>query len=218
LPPNDRLAYLQRDVGCAPGTCWRQVPVEPPLPLRVAGFLLPPPGLDTDVALVCCVFPEYTNVAARSELFSPGQPRRLGLAGAGLLVFPERPPRKLQARPYASWRQHPGARPRPRQATRGGGAIRVQHNGRAGHVVVLEQYFPGWQVRTGNRWQEVEPTPEGLLQTPVARGQLDVRFRFTESRPGRAGGWAVSGAALLAATVLTARNRRRAAGRRRARS
>ncbi len=70
-------------------------------------------------------------------------------------------------------------------------------------MIVLEQYFPGWQVRTPAGWQEVRPTADGVLQAEVSAGQRRVSFRFQEMRWDRLAGWILSATALIFLGSLT---------------
>lgn len=192
VPPYEGFGFLRVQRACEQGRdCLKHVPLARPWPLRVSGNFMPPSDRRPDVGLLWFPFPEYTTRAVFDAYFDGLKPRRLARAGVGVILAPrpERPP----ARPYATWkspRRHKAVQ--PRRFERGGGRILVFLDGRPGRVVVLEQYFPGWQVLTSEGWREVQPTRDGLLRADVAAGQREVRFRFTESRWDRAAGWALS--------------------------
>ncbi|MFP5286621.1 MAG: hypothetical protein ACLGI9_12840, partial [Thermoanaerobaculia bacterium] len=178
---------------------------DPPYPLRAAGYFLPPPGPETDTGLFCCAYPEYTTPAAR-EAFTPvGNHGVLARAGVGLFMGPYTQKLvRLPAAPYAVWL---GRRQKvePLRFERGGGEIRIRSNGRPGTVLVLEQYFPGWQVLGEKGWLEVRPTRAGLLKARAVAGQREVRFRFRRWTGPRIGGWLLTGLASLAVLALCVR-------------
>jgi hypothetical protein len=204
LPAYDGFGHLRRARDCAAETgCWEHVPLADPVPLRVAGLFVPPPRADTDVGLFWWAYPEFATPAIQRRFLATITPRRLAAAGVGALALQGRPLRRLRAAPYARWlAEPPGEAPAPRPFVRGGGEIRVGHDGRAGRIEVLEQYFPGWQVLTDGGWQEVRPTAQGLLQAQVRRGQREVRFRFHEWRWDRTLGWALSAVGLASIAAM----------------
>jgi hypothetical protein len=214
LPPHHGAAAMRRDASCLGGGCWTLETLPADGLLRVAGFVVPPDDLATDVDLVCCAFPEFTNPAARRAFVPEVDGRRLARSGAALLVLPEEPPHPLEAAPLATWHRGRDEPPAPRSFSRGGGRIRVELDGRPGTVVVHEQYFPGWQVRTADGWREVEPTRSGLLKAEVGSGQREALFRFDGWRWDRALGVAVSAAAMtvLVGIVVAGPLRRRRSG------
>ncbi|HEX6863793.1 MAG TPA: hypothetical protein VF414_13290, partial [Thermoanaerobaculia bacterium] len=176
-------------------------------PLRAAGLFLPPPG--PGPGLFCCAYPEYATPAAR-EAFTPiGDHGVLARAGVGLFVGPYT--QNLVRLPAAPYAVRLGRRQEvePLRFRRGGGEIRVESNGRPGTVLVLEQYFPGWQVLGKEGWQEVRPTRAGLLKARVVSGQKEVRFRFQRWTGPRIAGWMLTGLASLAVLGLFARRARR---------
>ncbi len=170
---------------------WRHVPLTPPYPLRVAGLFLPPAEFGADASLLWWAYPEYATPATDAAFFQPEDPAALARAGVGAFSWPGKPFQTLQPAPYARFGGE------SRDFTRGAGEIAVRHDGRPGQIVVLEQYWPGWQVQTAAGWEEVRPTADGLLRADIGEGQREVRFRFHEARPDRAAGWALSAAALL---------------------
>lgn len=198
LPSYERYGWIHQpypDCG-RPWGCWEHEPIDPPYPLRTAGLFVPPPDLDTQTSLFFRAYPEYMTPTVQ-EAFSPvGNHAVLSRAGVGMFVGPvSRHFSRLQPAPYAVWL---GKR-RAREAlgfTRGGGEIRVELNGRPGTVLVLEQYFPGWQVLGKAGWKEVQPTQAGLLKARVTSGQQEARFRFQR--------WNRSRIAGCLLTVLTA--------------
>lgn len=204
FPPYERFGWIHEpDPGCGRRWgCWRHEPVDPPYPLRTAGYFLPPPGPETDTGLFCCAYPEYTTPPARGAFTPIGNHGVLARAGVGLFVGPYTQKLvRLPAAPYAVWL---GKRQRvePLRFERGGGEIRVQSNGRPGTVLVLEQHFPGWQVLGEEGWLEVRPTRAGLLKARVVAGQREVRFRFHRWTGPRIAGWLLTGLASLAALAL----------------
>ncbi|HEX3127697.1 MAG TPA: 6-pyruvoyl-tetrahydropterin synthase-related protein [Thermoanaerobaculia bacterium] len=192
---------------------WQMVPIDPPYPIRSSGLLLPPadPGIDT--SYFCCAYPVFETPLARAFSFPPQQPNVLIRAGVGLFARPGTQALvRLPAAPYASLRRG-RRRPEPLPFTRQGGEIRVRLDGRPGQVMVLEEYFPGWQVLTDEGWKEVRPNPTGLLRMHAARGQTEARFRFQRWTRPRIAGWLVTAltALGLAGMALSAgRPRRRA--------
>lgn len=183
---------------------WRHLPLAPPYPLRVAGLFLPPAEFGTDASLLWWAYPEYATPATDAAFFKPDDPAALARAGVGAFSWPGRPFRTLRPAPYARFGDE------SREYTRAAGEILVRHDGRPGSIVVLEQYWPGWQVRTPEGWEEVRPTPDGLLRAEVGEGRREVRFRFQETRPVRAAGWGISAAALaLSLAALLAPRRPR---------
>lgn len=214
FPAYEGFAYLRKpDPDCGrPWGCWETARIDPPYAVRSSGFLLPPadPGIDT--SYFCCAFPELQTPIVRALSRESRQPQVLIRAGVSVFVRPGNQALvRLPGTPYASLR-HARGRTEPRPFTRGGGEIRVRLDGRPGLVVVLEEYFPGWQVLTDEGWEEVRPTRTGLLRTRVAAGQTEVRFRFRRwSRP-RIAGWLLTGLTALGLAGLCAwRPRRREA-------
>ncbi|HWM90717.1 MAG TPA: hypothetical protein VN493_08125 [Thermoanaerobaculia bacterium] len=188
-PSYERFGWLHRpdpDCGRSWG-CWDHEPVDPPF--RAAGLFLPPPSADTETGLFFRAYPEYMTPATNAAFSPVGQHDVLSRAGVGLFVGPvSQHFVRLNAAPYAAWL---GKRKRvePLRFTRGGGEISVELNGRPGTVLVLEQYFPGWQVLGKAGWKEVQPTRAGLLKARVTAGQREVRFRFHRWTPPRIAGW-----------------------------
>ena len=198
FPPYKRFGWIHRsDSG------WQHEPIDPPYPLRAAGYFLPPPG--EGPGLFCCAYPEYTSPAARQAFTPVGQHAVLARAGVALFVGPVTQTLiKLDPAPYAvrlGRRQDVKALP----FRRGGGEIRVRSDGRPGTVLVLEQYFPGWQVLGPSGWREVRPTRSGLIQARVVVGQKEVRFRFQRWTGPRIAGWTITGLASLAVLALARR-------------
>lgn len=193
-----------------PWGCWETDPVPPPYPLRVVGVFVPPTDLTADVANVRAGYPEYLTPAVRAQLVDPRDQVDFARFGASLRGNPGPGFEPLDAAPYARWAPLGRGAAEPRPARRGGGRIEVELDGRPGRVVVIEQYFPGWQVETPEGWREVVPNRRGLLRADVAAGQRRLRFRFTEQRWDRLAGWALS-AATAAALVVPWPRRRRAA-------
>lgn len=205
LPPYERFGWIHEpDPDCGrPWGCWEHEPVDPPYPLRTAGYFLPPPG--PGPGLFCCAYPEYTAPAAR-EAFTPfGDHGVLARAGVGLFVGPYT--QQLVRLPAAPYAVRLGRRQEvePLRFQRGGGEIRVESNGRPGTVLVLEQYFPGWQALAQQGWREVRPTRAGLLKARVTAGQKEVRFRFQRWTGPRIGGWLLTCLASLAVLALVRR-------------
>jgi len=204
LPPYERFGWIHRpDPGCGrPWGCWEHEPVNPPYPFRAAGLFLPPPAPGADTNLFCCVYPEYATPAARAAFPPVADPGVLARAGVGLYVGLHI--QKLVRLPAAPYAVRLGSRREvePLRFQRGGGEIRVEPNGRPGTVVLLEQYFPGWQVLGKDGWREVRPTRAGLLKARVAAGQREVRFRFRRWTGPRIAGWLLTGLALLAVLAL----------------
>lgn len=193
VPPAAGVAALALRPGCTGAPCLGAFPLPVGEGSRVAGVVVPPPGLAVEVGIACCVFLEYT-IPEVQWAFDRRDP---GPAGAVLVAPPDGPPRRLAAAPLATWQPAPGAPAEPRAVRRGGGEIRVAHDGRPGVVVVREQAFPGWRVLGDGGWADVVPTASGLLQAAVGPGREEVRFRFTERRWDRAAGWGVSAVAAL---------------------
>lgn len=210
LPPYERFGWIHEpDPECGrPWGCWEHEPVDPPYPLRAAGFFLPPPGPEGP-GLFCCAYPEYGTPAIRQAFTPIGNHGVLARAGVGLFVGPYT--QQLVRLPAAPYAVQLGKRQEvePLRFQRGGGEIRVVSNGRPGTVLVLEQYFPGWQVLGKEGWQEVRPTRAGLLKARVTAGQKEVRFRFQRWTGPRIAGWLVTSLASLAVLVLCARRVRR---------
>jgi hypothetical protein len=202
FPTYEGLAYPRQQ-----GSRWETVPIDPPYALRSSGLLLPPadPGIDT--SYFCCAYPDFETPLAQAFSQPPRQPDVLIRAGVGIFVRPATQSLvRLPAAPYAVLR-HGRNPPKPRPFTRGGGEIRVQLDGRPGTVTVLEEYFPGWQVRTGEGWREAEATRNGLLRARVEPGQTEVRFRFQRWTRPRIAGWLVTGLTALVLMVLARRRR-----------
>jgi hypothetical protein len=207
LPSYERFGWIHEpDPDCGrPWGCWEHEPVDPPYPLRAAGLFLPPPDPETDIGLFCCSYPEYATPAVR-EAFTPvGNHGVLARAGVGLFVGPYTQQLVgLGAAPYAV-RLGRRQEVKPLRFQRGGGEIRVESDGRPGTVLVLEQYFPGWQVLGKEAWQEVRPTRAGLLKARVTAGQKEVRFRFQRWTGPRIAGWLITGLAFLAVLLMARR-------------
>ncbi|MFL6194019.1 MAG: hypothetical protein ACJ75H_07600, partial [Thermoanaerobaculia bacterium] len=167
----------------------------------------------------CCAYPEFETPLAVAFSRPPRQLDVLARAGVGLFVRPggNQELVRLPAAPYATWRRGRG-RIEPRAFTRSGGEIRVALDGRPGLVMVLEEYFPGWQVLMGKEWKEVRPTRTGLLRARVVAGQTEARFRFRRWTRPRIAGWTLTGltalillAGLIGPALSARRLRRRAA-------
>ncbi len=211
LPAYERFGWIHEpdpDCGRRWG-CWEHEPVDPPYPLRAAGMFLPPPDPETDIGLFCCSYPEYATPAIR-EAFTPvGNHGVLARAGVGLFVGPYTQQLVgLAAAPYAV-RLGRRQEVKPLRFQRGGGEVRIESDGRPGTVLVLEQYFPGWQVLGNEAWQEVRPTRAGLLKARVTAGQKEVRFRFQRWTGPRIAGWLITGLASLAVGLCAQRARRK---------
>ncbi len=205
LPPSRGLAhYYRRDRDCGRRWgCWETAVVAHPYPWRVRGSFLPPADPRFDVAAVN-VYPEYLNRQVRTHLDDAPGLDALARWGVGLHGAANQPGvDRLQPTAYARWLagspesawDEPGVE---RRARRGQGRIDIDLDGRAGTIVVLEQFFPGWVVETARGWRPAAATREGLLRAPVAAGQKQLRLRFTARRWDRAGGWLLSGATALA--------------------
>jgi hypothetical protein len=190
--------------------CWQHEPIVAPYPFRVAGLFLPPTRPATEVSIFCCSFREYATHLTHKTFSPAGAPSVLAKAGVTLFVGPARQQlTELRPRPYASWWRS-GDRIEPRKFHRAGGKITVELDGRPGTVIVLEQYFPGWQVLTEKGWRAARSSREGLLKAQVAPGQRQLRFRFQRWSPDRIAGWLLTGLtslALLALCLLPARPR-----------
>ena len=214
FPAYEGFAYIRKsDPDCSrPGGCWETVRIDPPHGVRSSGFLLPPADPRIDTSYFCCAFPELQTPIVRALSRESRQPQVLIRAGVSVFVGPGNQTLvRLPGVPYASLR-HGRGRTQPRPFTRGGGEIRVRLDGRPGLVVVLEEYFPGWQVLTDEGWEEVRPTRTGLLRTRVAAGQTEVRFRFRRWTRPRTAGWLLTGLTALGLAGLCAwRPRRREA-------
>lgn len=212
FPSWQRLGHIVFHPAC--GRAWGcsdLEPVDPPYPLRAAGSFVPPDELGgPDVSLFCCPYPEYATPASRRSFGDARNRDVLARAGVGLVAEHSHPLERLPARPYAQWRQ-PGSGQRglPLPFVRAGGSIVVRStaHGQAGRVVVLEQYFPGWQVLTPGGWREVTPTRTGLLQGDLAAGQRELRFRLSRWRPEQISGRVLS-LLTLAGLALAARRGR----------
>lgn len=176
--------------------CWQHEHLLAPYPFRVAGLFLPPAQPQTKTSIFCCVFPEYSTRLTH-ETFAPvGDRAILARAGVKLFVGPvAQRLSELQPRPYAFWWN--GDRIEARRFSRGGGEITVALDGRPGTVIVLEQNFPGWQVRTDQGWRAALSSREGLLKARVISGQRELRFRFQRWPPARIAGWLLTGLASL---------------------
>jgi hypothetical protein len=204
LPSYERFGWIHEpDPDCGrPWGCWEHEPVDPPYPLRAAGLFLPHPGKGP--GLFCCAYPEYGTPAVR-EAFTPvGNHGVLARAGVGLFVGPYT--QKLVGLAAAPYAVRLGRRQevKPLRFQRGGGEIRVESDGRPGTVMVLEQYFPGWQVLGKEDWEEVKPTRAGLLKARVVAGQKSVRFRFHRWTGPRIAGWLLTALASSAVLALCA--------------
>ena len=218
FPPYTGFGSVRHEPGCGrPRGCWAHEPLPAPPPARVAGYFLPPDRLDVETGLVWHVFPEYATPAVARTLLPTTTLGVLGRAGAEWLALPEGR-RRLFARPYAFWRPpaasragtEPLAAPRPLPFSRRAGEIRVALDGRPGRVVVLEQWFPGWQVWTGRAWRAAEPNREGVLVAPVEGGRRELRFRFRRWRADSLAGLALSGLTLAGLAVAARRATARA--------
>lgn len=204
-PPYREFGWIREEPGCGrPWGCWRHEPVPLPGAIRVAGMFLPPPepGL---VSLFCCAYtPEYMTGESEEAFYPAMRPDMLARAGVQMYTHPATNRLDRQrARPYAAWWGGEGD-PDPRRFVRGGGEIAVELDGRPGTVLVLEQYFPGWQVLTGEGWREVQPSREGLLIAPVEAGQQVLQFRFNRWGRERTAGAllsALTGLALVASVL-----------------
>jgi hypothetical protein len=178
-PSYREFGWIREQPGCGrPWGCWSHEPVPLPGPIRVAGMFVPPPQAGL-VSLFCCAYtPEYMSGEAEEAFYPAMRPDVLARAGVQIYTHPATDRLERQrSRPYAAWWGGRG-KPDPRRFVRGGGEIAVELDGRPGTVLVLEQYFPGWQVLTGEGWREVQPNWEGLLMAPVEAGQRVVQFRF----------------------------------------
>ena len=198
LPAAPTFGFVRQVADCGrEARCWEHRPLPAPWPTRVAGMFLPPPDLATDVSLFWWAYPELHTPVVSSHFVDRPTQRRLAAAGVGAFAAPGEPLRLLEPAPYARWRPSGGGPAETRPWRRAGGEIQVEVDGRPGAVLVLEQYFPGWQVLGPDGWREAKPSPRGLLAAPVVGGQRQVRFRFTERRWDRLVGWGVSAVALL---------------------
>jgi hypothetical protein len=178
-PPYGEFGWIREQPGCGkPWGCWEHKPVPLPGAIRVAGMFVPPPQAGL-VSLFCCAYtPEYMTGESEEAFYPAMRPDMLARAGVQMYTHPATGRLDRQrARPYAAWWGGQGD-PDPRRFVRGGGEIAVELDGKPGTVLVLEQYFPGWQVLTGEGWREVQPNWEGLLIAPVEAGQRVVQFRF----------------------------------------
>ncbi|HEX5720836.1 MAG TPA: 6-pyruvoyl-tetrahydropterin synthase-related protein [Thermoanaerobaculia bacterium] len=208
-PHYSELGRIEENPGCGRRWgCWEHRPAGPPGPYRIAGMFVPPPE-PAPLALFCCAYtPEYMTPKTEEAFYPAMEPSVLARAGVQWFAFPgtdriERRP----ARPYAAWWSGQGW-PEPRRFARGGGEIAVELDGRPGSVVVLEMYFPGWQVLTRNGWREVQPNWEGLLLAPAETGQSVLQLRYHVWTPARIAGVALSLLTALALLVLSRRERR----------
>ena len=140
------------------------------------------------------------------QAFTPiGNHGVLARAGVGLFVGPYTQNLVgLAAAPYAV-RLGRRQEVEPLRFQRGGGEIRVESDGRPGTVLILEQYFPGWQVLGKAGWQEARPARAGLLKARVTAGQKEVRFRFQRWTGPRTAGWLITALASLAVLALVRR-------------
>jgi hypothetical protein len=175
-------------------------PVPRPWPRRVAGLYLPPLDREPPVDYVAEVSEGWIDYPY-SEYFSSGVHHTADtLRWADLSVeqtgWGGAVTANLRAKPYARLRSDgsPGRRGLPFQ--RGAGRIVVRTPGSGGQLTVAEESFPGWQVRAGDRWLDVEPQADGLLHVRVAPGVRRVELRFDRWRADRLLGWI--------ATALTA--------------
>jgi hypothetical protein len=206
FPAYEGFAYVRKsDPDCGrPGGCWEAVRIDPPYAVRSSGFLLPPTDPRIDTSYFCCAFPEFQTPEIRALSRNSRQPDVLIRAGVSVFVRPgSRTLVRLPAIPYATLRHNRGQL-RPQPFTRGGGEIRVRLDGRPGLVVVLEEYFPGWEVLTDEGWKEVRPTRTGLLRTRVTAGQMEARFRFRRWTRPRTAGWLLTGLTVLGLAALCA--------------
>lgn len=182
--------------------CWEAKEIDGEVPMRAEGtFFFPPADYDVDLSLFKRVYPEYQNQQVRKSYYSQAKGdklddvlRELGVgwsfSGSG------KKPRVIKdLAPYAEWKG-PGD-VRALEFTRKAGVITVKLPGKAGQVVVKEQYFPGWMVDTDYGPQDVNPTDSGLLQLRVGEKQDEARFYFSEMRGDRFLGWLLSALTLL---------------------
>lgn len=201
IPPYQGFGHIRQVDGR-----WRHEPMPPPYPMRAAGMFLPPADPEIDVSLFCCAFPEYATPAARDAFTPASDPAVLARAGVGAVVaLGGQELTRLEAAPYAVWWRE-GRPPRPRPFTRDGGEIVVRLDGRRGNVRVLEQFFPGWQVLTGEGWRPVRPARTGVLRARVEAGQTEIRFRYRPWTRERVLGWLLTGITAAALLVLARRD------------
>ena len=206
-PAYTQLGRIEESPGCGKRWgCWEHQPASIDGPIRVAGFFLPPPD-PSPLAIFCCTYtPEYMTPDTEEAFYPAMKPSVLSRAGVQWVAYPGTGKiERLPARPYAIWWSGRG-QPEPRRFARGGGEIAVELDGRPGTVLVLEMYFPGWQVLTPDGWKEAQPNWEGLLMAPVAEGERVLQFRFHVWTPARIAGTLLS---LTTALVLLIAARRK---------
>ncbi len=203
-PPYEGVAFMvpQDDTCGARFGCWETHPIEGDLPLRAAGLLLlPPADYEHDLSRVGFVYPELYSPALWTAFYEPHfGPQRdevLRHAGVGLVIAGQPPSAQvLKADPYAELLSD-GHDPIALGFNRKAGRISLALSGEGGRVVVREQWFPGWMVRTADGLTEATPTAAGFLQASARAGQTSMTFEFLPRWP-EATGEAVS---LIAAGV-----------------
>jgi hypothetical protein len=181
--------------------------VPKPWSARVAGSFLPPAAKDADVGYVAQVEGDYLALPYR-EYFTPAMHqlaahdrdwRHLAVGQVGWTLGTLE---RVKALPYARFRPDSGFAARGVPYRRAAGRIEVTTPETGGELRVAEQYFPGWQVRTGNSWQEVLPQADGFLGAQVPMGVRRVEFRFDRWRTDRLLGWLASGVTLALLGIM----------------
>jgi hypothetical protein len=209
MPPWQGLASFD----FAEPTLAAVTPVPAPWPLRVAGSFLPPTAPGAQVGFVAEIgehgmwppFREDLTPAAHALIQSGDWATlavgRIGSSRATL--------QKVRPLPWARFSPRRSGAAQAVAFERAAGRITVRLPPSGGTLVIAEQYFPGWRVRTGREWREAEAGSDGLMRIRVPRGVRSVELRFDRWRTDRLLGWIASGLTLAFLVTLALRPRRR---------
>jgi hypothetical protein len=177
--------------------------------LRVRNLELPPSGYDVAIDSFFPGYYEWLTPAVYRGYWRTADPGRLAEAGVRLAFRDDRPdPQAVGARPHATLERHGSGEILAFEAERTPGRIRVDATVPAGggRLVVLEQRFPGWEVRVdGTRGSLHEAA--AFLEVDLPEGVRSVAFEYTQRTwPRRAG---LVGTAVALGVALAVPLRRR---------
>lgn len=182
------------------------------LPTRIIGAIMPPRSLDVDVANVNPVPAEFFTERTKTRFWDQLRDGELGfpLLDAGVeLQLPRRAGKPTHVRAWPRVRLRVDdvqwglaarvERRSPREVT-----LHLPEGVPAGRLTFVEQDFPGWSVRLGQRaWRHVRGE-RGLLGVDIPEGTTRVQFRYAAATDARSLSLLVSLFGLLAGIWLAA--------------
>lgn len=154
------------------------------VPYRVAGMVLPPNDLHTNVYMVHRAVPEFFTPKTVPRFRNPLHERD-SIAHRDAVHSIRASGVEAQQRPVWPWvRLHAGAKSWGLAATverpdPGTIVLTLPEGVRSGEVEVIEQDFPGWEVRVDDgAWAPVQ-SERGTLTVPIDAGAARVEFTYT---------------------------------------